>query len=305
MLLSSFFFSGCSLTAQKKSGLQVITNDVPSSVFLNDQFLEKTPYIGKNFQPGQYTLRIQPDNPELVPYETSITLRKGLLSVVTWKPGKRPETSGGVIYEMEKSVGSRKTEMFITSLPDGAIVRLDNQPKDFTPLIVENIEPGHHEFEVSLPSYETQKHTINAIEGHRMNVTVKLAKIDPTQTTNQESDQNQTTTQSAQTTQSKIKQSTQTATSSGTPLRSAKESSTSTNEEIEPPYVEILTTNFYQDGEEVLRVRASASSAGKELGFALVGNMYPYLDDQQNGWYKIEFEDQEGWVSNKYSSLEK
>ena len=36
------------------------------------------------------------------------------------------------------------------------------------------------------------------------------------------------------------------------------------------------------------------------------GEMYPYLNEEENGWYKIEYEaDKEGWVSGTYVDLVK
>ena len=176
LIIAGITLSGCTLPfGPAKAGLQVMTTEIPASVFLNGQYLEKTPYIGKNLKPGEYLLKVQPDDPEYVPYETTISLNKGLLTVVTWKPGTRPETSGGVIYEME-SLPQKRTEISIISIPDKAIVSLDSQQKDFTPLLLENVEEGSHEFEIRLPSYDSQKHTINVIEGYRINITVKMAK---------------------------------------------------------------------------------------------------------------------------------
>lgn len=294
LVLIPITLSGCSLFKSKNAGLQVITNDISSSVFLDGQYLEKTPYIGKEFQPGVYTLRIQPDDPNLVPYETSIHLTAGLLTVVTWKPGERPETSGGVIYEMEKLSGKNQTELSIISLPDSAIVSIDDGTKQFTPVLIDAIEPGQHEFEVTIPSYETQRHTINVIQGHRMNVTVKLAKTIATQQEIKEDkietlDEDQIASQSS-------KPATDSA--SPVPLRQALD------QPLTGPFVTISSTNYFVDGQEVLRARDEASPAGAEVGFAKVGTQYQYLNETYNGWYKIQLdEDTAGWVSGQYSSL--
>ncbi len=284
LLLSSALMTGClAQFGPAKSGLQVITTDVPASIFLNGQYLEKTPYIGKDLKPGEYLLKIQPDGPEYVPYETTVSLKKGLLTVVTWKPGSRPETSGGVIYEMEQLTSKKKTEVSFISIPDKAVISFDQEKKDFTPLLVENISPGTHEFEIKLPSYDSQKHTINVIEGYRINITVKLAKqnLEIASATPETTDD------------------TTPATSSATPVRSTAEPTpTNTNS----PHVTITSTNFFQDGVEVLRVRDKAGS-GQEIGFAQVGKSYPYLNQTVGGWYKIEFSGKEGWVSGKYATL--
>ncbi len=292
LVVSTMFLSACNPFAQKKAGLQVMTNDIPTSVFLVGQYIEKTPYIGKELQPGTYLLKIQPDDPNLTSYETTINLRGGLLSVVIWKPGTRPETSGGVIYEMEKLSSSKKSELSIISIPDEAIISVDGQTKEFTPLLIGDVSPGHHEFEISLPSYETQKHTINVIGGHRMDVTVKLAKESPTATeettieeTPEASDSAQIATESATTTKA-----------TPAPIRQAKTSTSSATIKIE-------STGYLVDGKEVLRVRDSAGAAGKELGFANVGEKYPYLDEKDNGWFKIDFDGTTGWVSGQYATL--
>lgn len=106
-----------------------------------------------------------------------IRLRPGLLTVVTWKLAQRPELSGGVIYEMEPISSKNKSEVSFVTIPDGAIVSLQGKEKEFSPVIITDVNPDHNEFEVSLPSYESQKHTINVVPGYRMLVNVKLAKL--------------------------------------------------------------------------------------------------------------------------------
>jgi len=288
VVVLSLSLTGCAPFKAKNAGLQVITSDIPSSVFLDGQYLEKTPFIGKAFKPGDYVLRIQPDDSNLSSYETNIKLSKGLLTVVTWKPGNRPETSSGVIYEMEKLSSTKQTELSIISLPDGAIVSLDGGQKQFTPILIDSVEQGQHEFEVSLPSYETQKHTINVIAGHRMNITVKLAKTtsQPEEPVDQEPPM--TASPSAEVT----------ASTSGTLGRQA------INQPATNKNVTVTPTNFFVDGQQVLRVRQEASPSAKEVGQAKVGSKYPYLNETYNGWYKIQFNDQIGWVNGQYSQLE-
>lgn len=290
LVTASLALSGCSWPGRYKAGLQVITGNTTASVFLDNEYLDKSPYKSDQLQPGTYQLKLEPDDPNLSPYETSITLTKGLLSVVTWKPGTRPETSGGVIYEMEPISNKKRAELSIVSLPDGVIVKLNNNPKEFTPLLIEDIEPGQHEFEVSLPSYETQKHTINVIQGYRMNIKVKLAKteaelgVGPIATPSPSP-----TTEPAATTSAQPTLTQPVATASALPITG--------------PSVTITATNFFVEGQEVLRVRDAAGSGGKELGFAPVGQSYRYLGTTEAGWYQIEFENQPGWISANFATL--
>lgn len=305
LIFTSFFLSACTnpLAKKAKSGLQVqITDAVAASVYLDGNYVEKTPFISRELSPGEYTLKIQPDNPELIPYETQINLRAGLLSVVTWQLAERPEFSGGVIYEMEPISSKNGSEISFVTIPDGAIVAVAGKDKTFSPVIIPDIMPGHVEFEVSLPSYGIQKHTINAIPGHRMLVTVKLAKENLSQSSKK--DVETEITQEAPGEAKNVE--------TQEPVASASDSAnskTATNSAQTTPIVgskvTIKPTNFFVNGKEVLRVRDLPNSTGKELGFADVGNDYKYLEKTENNWFNIQFGTESGWVSSQYAQLVK
>jgi hypothetical protein len=301
LFLATIFMSACNpLDVKTKAGLQVITADIPSSLFLDGQYLDKTPYIAKDIKPGVYTLRIQPDDVNLTPYETSINLRKGLLTVVTWKPGRRPELSGGVIYEMEKLKSRKSTELSIVTVPDGAIVTIQGREKEFAPVTLTDIEPGQKEFEVSLPSYDTQKHTVNLVAGHRTTITVKLAKSEVIEV----NATGQTATTSAKVAlPSPIAKPSATPSTRGATASAQSASSSAQKSTITGPRVKINTTNYFQNGKEVLRVRDASSNAGKELGFADVGSEYAYLNKTENGFHNITFNGISGWVSAQFSTV--
>ncbi|MBD3250395.1 MAG: PEGA domain-containing protein [Candidatus Pacebacteria bacterium] len=258
-----------------KSGLQVITDGGSASLFLNDQYLDKSPYINKKIIPGDYTLKIEPDNPELVAYETPISLIQGLLTVVTWKPGSSIETSGGTIYEMAPLGKSNSNEVSFITIPDNALISIDGQEAQFAPLVVPNLKPGHHQFEVKLPSYLPQTHTFNVIDGYSLNISVKLIR---SESALEEAKQIEQTDDQTATDSSKLEE-----------------------------QVKIQPTGFYQDGKEVLRVRDQAGLTGKTVGFVEVGQNYPYQGETLQGWYKINFTQgeatQTGWVSGDYSQL--
>ncbi len=276
LISSALFLSSCSILDRKNvAGLQVITNETSSSLFLDGQYLDKTPYINKTIKPGEYTLKIQPDNQELISHETQISLRKGTLTVITWKPGNKSENSGGIIYEMEK-IKSTQGELSFITIPNNSIVRFNQKEQQFSPLILKNIEPGHHQFEISLPSYEKQQHTINVIKGYRVNITAKLAKSDPPEEKANYLNNN-------------------------TPIKNDVESTQSASSSSQ--LVTIKSTGFYQNETEVLKIRQEASPSATIVGHALVGQSYPYLNETLTGWFKIEFDNQIGWVSEEYTEL--
>ena len=268
-------FSGYNpLELKLKAGLQVKTGEVTASLFLDDQYLDKTPFINKQIQPGDYLLRIEPDSTSLVPYELPIKLNKGMVTVVTWDPGATLETSGGSIYEMEKLPRGNDAQIDLQTVPDGAIITFDGGSKQFSPLLLTDLAEGSHQFEISLPSYKTQQHSINLIKGHQVIVTTILARtgeIPPIGEITELNDQQPAATE-------------------------ALEELTVT----QGPQVQILSTNFFVNDKEVLRVRDEPSPAGAELGFAPVGESYAYLGEQTD-WFQLEFEGQPGWVSAQYS----
>ena len=49
-----------------------------------------------------------------------------------------------------------------------------------------------------------------------------------------------------------------------------------------------------------MRVREEASTSSKELGKVDPGEEFVLLDEK-NSWYKIEYEDTEGWISSTYA----
>ncbi len=297
LLSSSAIFSACSLLDKKqKAGLQVVTDQVDSAIFINDTYLEKTPLVEKNLQPGTYTLRIQPDNPDYVPHETTVNLRPGTLTVVTWKPGTRAEFSGGVIYELEPLKNKSSAEISVVTIPDGAIVTLAGREKEFSPVLYTNVEPGHNSLNVTLPSYEFQEYTVDVAQGYRMLVTVKLAKENPNGAGGiglSDLDSSETATSS-----------TNTETSAATQSARTQQLAGQSSSEVSLPRIRINSTNFFQNGEEVLRIRNLPGANGRELGFAQVGSFHPYLEETTTGWHKISFQGEEGWASGQYTTLE-
>lgn len=304
LVLCAVFLAGCNpLEYKVKSGIQVITGEATSSVFINGQYLNKTPLVEKNLQPGIYTIKIEPDAADLVPYETTVTLNPGTLTVLTWKPATRPELSSGVLLEMEKSKDTATT-VELVSIPENAITTIDGK-KEFTPVTLTDLQEGSHEVQLSLPSYETQKHTISVQKGFRLKISTKLAKLaDAVTIPSESSDASASAALSAEKatpTPSVSPSPVVTAAPSATPTATSKLSALTTA--TSSAHVKILKTGFFKDGTEVLRVRDLPSSSGKEIGFAPVGTVYPYLGQQKNSWYFIDFSGVQGWVNGQYVQM--
>ncbi len=302
-LCTSFVLSGCTNPLAKKpqSGIQVITGETPASVFINGQYLNKTPLVEKSLQPGIYTIKLEPDNTELVPYETTVTLYPGTLTVLTWKPGLLPELSSGVLLEMQKNTNDT-TSVEVVTIPENAITTIDGK-KEFSPITLTTLQEGTHELQLNLPSYETQKHTISVQKGFHLKISAKLAKVTDELTgqpiASSAASTSTEATESAQPTSTPSLKASTTPTPS--PIPTSKLGALSTASAS--GHIKIMKTGFFHENQEVLRVRDFPGSSGKELGFAPVGSIYPYLGQQKNSWYFIDFSGKQGWVNGQYVQM--
>lgn len=279
ILSVGLLFSGCTpnfLTKEPRAGIQISTEQISCAVFLNGQYIDSTPLTRKNLKPGEYVLEIKPTDESLAPYSTTVMLRKDILTYVTWIPGETPAKSEGVLYEMEPLPNTDESEISFTSVPDGAIIQLAENPKEIAPYTFKNVPAGETEYSVSLPSYKVQKHSINVIPGYRMLISVKLSREFETITV------------------SNIL--TPTASASATASESATASPSAA-------IVTILKTNVFVDGIEVLRLRESPSVSAKEIGLVEVGKDYTFLGEKKDGWLKINTASGSGWVSGTFSNL--
>lgn len=273
IIVSGLVLAGCTFSLEKESraGIQINTAQVESAVFINGQYLDKTPLIRKNLKPGEYVIEIKPVDEKLAPYETTLTLRQDLLSVITWKPATTPEKSGGVVYEMEPLPIKDASEVSFSTVPDGAIIELLDKPKEIAPYTFKDVPEGEAEYTITLPSYEEQQHTINVVPGYRMLISVKLAK------------QSDALLQPTPTVAIASPSATTTATGSAT--------------------ITILKTNLFIDGVEVLRVRKEPTVTSEEVAVVPVGKSFPYLGEKKDGWFKIAVASTSGWISGTYANL--
>lgn len=307
MIVSAVIFSGCTLFTPNKAGLQVITNDIAADIYLDGKKQGSSPFINQDLKPGEYTLELKPIDATLTPYQTKVILRKQLLTVLTWRPGNRPETSGGVLMEMDPLRNKNNAELSVTTIPDGAIITLDNEAKGFAPVLVENISAGDHQLEVRLPSYDSQVHTITVQQGYRMNVSVKLSKQQTATMSSELSGLSATgsalvATNSATTSPKVASAAAKKASPSPSPKASATPKPASSSA-TQGSKVRIKPTGYQENGVEGLRVRTGSGPDYDQLGFAPTGSSYPYLNKEFDGWYQVNFEGKTGWISSTYAEL--
>lgn len=163
------------LKKNSRAGLQIEYPNGSASVFIDDNYLGKAPLLEEKLQSGEHILKIDPDEDNLSNLNLPIYLEKGTLTIIVYNPGENPRNSSSTIFELRKKTDKSSAVSFET-YPENAFISFDNQEITFSPLTIEDIEPGEHRFIVNLPSYEAQDHSFLVLEGYETRVTINLAK---------------------------------------------------------------------------------------------------------------------------------
>lgn len=273
----SLFLSSCIPQKTGPSALQISTNP-KTTVFLDDKESGKTPYYDEKLKPGEYTLKLVPENSQYVTWEGKIKLNPDVLTVVNRDLGFSTEMSAGEILNLEKNTQGGDSDVSIVTTPNLANVKFDKQDQGQSPTLIKNTTPSDHEISVSLPGYIERTIKIKTVSGYKLNASIQLASITGTTP----SPSNEPT--SSATPAAKI---------SSTPK--ASPSQTETPVVTDPNKVLILDTPTGW-----LRVRADPSLNATESAKVNPGEKYPYISEQ-TGWVKIEYTSgKEGWVSSQY-----
>src|SRR3989338_5974211 len=301
----ALFLSGCSIPflSKKNSGLKV-TSSPESTVILDGQQLGTTPLEKDRLAPGKHRLVLSPAN-GAASWETEVTLNEKLQTVVDRQFGASGSESEDFVLSLEKTP-STKSELSIFTIPDRAIVRLNGQPKGFSPVTTSVTPAGTDEVTVSSAGYKEKKISVLILDNHRLLITVQLAgaPLLPSPTP-QASD-------SAQPEEHLVPTPTPGKTAAKTtpsPIPSTKPKITPTPSTAPArPYVEILKTGTAatKDAPENdwLRVREQPNQSSEVVTYVYAGETYKFLDSTDSGWYQIQLpEDKTGWISGQYAKL--
>ena len=299
ILLSSIFLSGCTLPfigGRKQAALQV-TATPQAAVFLDGEHLGSTPYFDEKLKPGDYTLKLVPEGENNLPWEAKIKLVSGILTVVSRELGESIDSSSGYVLSLEEVPGKKNTSLVVVSEPDGAVVKVDGEPKGFAPIAVENISTGEHLLVVSSPGYVEKNIKAKTIEGYKLTATVQLAKEPEVETEEKEEDEEAT--ESAE-----LEEEIEEETKEEPEEEETASPSAYLEDELPKPYVKIKNTPTGW-----LNVRSEPSTAKKEESILTKvdpGEVFPFVESTANGWYRIEYKDgEEGWIAGQYAELYK
>lgn len=268
LCITALFIAGWhffSIFRIQKGALQ-ITAAPESKVYLNDEYLGKTPLCkceaDQMISAGEYTLRLVPTNNEFSEFQEKITITPNVLTVVDRKFAKDSLSEGSVI-SLNPLEDKQKTALLITSLPEKATVFLDNNEIGQTPLLFPDPTESDHILVVRKNGYKEKTIRIRTPLGYKLTATVYLSAS--------------------------------TAIDSLLPTPVASNSAeASASAKPTKPMVTILDTPT-----GFLRVRKEIS--GAEIAQVKPNESFALLEEK-DGWFAIELKDKTiGWISAEYA----
>jgi uncharacterized protein YgiM (DUF1202 family) len=304
LVLKTKVFSGPAYAALK------VSSDPRATVFVDGNQVGQTPFYNDKIKSGEHTVKIVPDNSGSDSVlEKKVNLVSTVLTVVDYTFGSKQSDNAGQILSLDKISSRDKAALSIISDPDQAVVKVNGDPKGFSPVMLENLDPGNYTLSISSPGYEERTiPNASLIAGYQLKVEVKLAqKIEGFEEASSSgqtlSDQSATVTpETSITPTGPAKKTTPTPTPKATPTSTSSSDNTGSgsSDTVAKPYVLVKSTPT-----GFLRVRSTpdATSSDNEIGQAKPGDKLPYLGKQQSGWYQVTFNDQTGWVSGTYVQL--
>lgn len=285
LIVAALAFTGCTLPSflQSKYSAIQITSVPIAQVFLDGEKVGETPFKDEKLKSQEYQVRLVPEE-GLETWETTVTLQPSITTVINYEFGKDRQSSGGEILNLEALADNKAVEIAVVSIPDNASVKLDAQPKGFTPLQIKSAAAGDHTLTISAPGHKQRRVDIKLVEGHKLTVDVQLPKESLLQ-------EKEATPSAEEKSESTI-----------TPSKPKPGQQSTSSAEITRPYIEILDTPTGW-----LRVRESPTTVeDNEIAKVNPGETYPYLKSNDIGWHQISLPNgEEGWISGRYAKVYK
>ncbi len=181
-----FFYS----SSKSGNGALQVTAVPVSNVYLNGKLMGKTPLClceGKAMvATGTYSIKLVPlagDN--LQPYEDSVSITKGTLTVVDRTFGAG-EFSTGSIITLVVLPQIKTAQIFVTSFPSGVQVSLDGNASGVTPLLIKSATESDHELLLSKTGYADKTVHVHTVAGYQLKaqITLGIAQKNATEAAN-------------------------------------------------------------------------------------------------------------------------
>jgi hypothetical protein len=274
-------------------GALQISSIPKAQVFIDGNQAGLTPVFDDNIIAGEHTVKLVPESTEggLAPWEGRVLVTSNILTVINRELAADESSASGEIMSLEKIGQKNMSSLAIVSVPDQSVVRVNGEPKGFTPVQLDELTPGDYQVVVSSPGYKERTVSANTLAGYKLTVSVKLAQqIEEIEEASAEEEEEA---------EEEEKEEEKEETEEVSPTPSPEGTPQPTGTPPAKPYVIIKETSTGW-----LRVRQEPNTSSAELAKLNPGEMYPYLEEEKNGWYKIEHEDgEEGWISGVYADL--
>ena len=259
-LIYKFFI----LTRSQEKGALQITSNIKAQILLNGKYIGEAPLCKCNAQDvipiGEYELKIIPQDKSVSEFNARIKILPNVLTAVdrTFLPGAF--ASAYIITLEEKS--TKDAELFISAIPDGALVSIDSNPSGVTPLTEKTLPPSEHEIEIQKQGFAKKTIRVRTVPGFTLVVNALLGV---------ESGEEEI-------------------------LAPTEEKSPEEAAEAKPKKIAEISstpTGF-------LRVREGAGKNFAEVAQVKPGEKYPVLEELEL-WVKIQIDTQtSGWVSSDF-----
>lgn len=162
----------------KGHGALQVTSNVTAKVLLNGKVIGNTPLCkceeSERIEEGQYTLQLIPQDSSGT-FTSKIRIGKGVLTAVdrTFLPGSY--ASSYTLY-LEK-IFSSNAQLFVSSLPQGALVTVDGTDSGTTPLLINNVSVSPHEVEIQKGGYGKKTIRIKTASGYKLIIEAVLGTL--------------------------------------------------------------------------------------------------------------------------------
>lgn len=277
-----------------KQGQLRVLSSPGANVVVNNKSVGKTPYE-ESLQEGEYLVKLIPDAEEAsdsATWDGKVRVYQNTLTFVNRELGSSDLASSGVVLSVkkmdEKPTEKGTGEIEVKSDPDGAVVYLNNEEQGIAPLVLSEVEEGEHELAVDSPGFFRRSQKIRVDEGFRVIAEYKLA-VDPTyKKVDKDIDLDEEASDSAELDEENKDED------------NADEEDTDTSNDTS---ADTFNVTIAETGTGWLRVRSRPSTAGEELGTVDVGDTVKVLEER-TGWYKIDFDGEDGWISSTYVTKE-
>lgn len=248
----------------QKGALQV-TSSPESKVYLDNEYIGRTPITKTDpkdmIQSGNYTIKLEPTDPNFSEYQEKITITSGTLTVVDRKFNKG-SLSEGYVISLNPLSDKKKTELEVISFPSGSKVELDSNNIGKTSLLYKSPTESDHLLRVMRDGYKDKTIRIRTPYGYRLTVVAYLGVASESDLLNTPTPAPSVATPSATLSASKI-------------------------------LILDTPTGF-------LRVRSDSNTGASIVTTVAPGETYPLISEQAD-WFEIKLTDgKTGWVSAQY-----